>query len=773
MATDVYEKASNFIDLKINGRLFPSWILLNFKKYKLPPIVRKENEDPCNVRLTKKELHKYQQFISAYLDYKSPHKDILIYHGLGSGKTVTAINVYNMLYNYTPAWNVFILIKASLKNDPWLKDIEAWLSTDEKQERFNNIKFIHYDSPFADRDFIEAKKSTDNTKKMLYIIDEVHNFIKNVYNNINTKKGKRAHVIYDYILQDKKEDDSTRILLLSGTPAVNNPYELALIFNLMRPDTFPKTEAKFNELYITSGVYRTLNPERKNLFQRRIMGLVSYYIGATPDLFASRKLFYKNLVMDKYQQEVYQYYEDIEAKLENARRRAGGKSDNSVYRAYTRQACNFVFPAINDKINGEARPRPGKFRLTEREMELVDEGKNEKLKMEGELTLNVTQYIDAINNYLKSLISYWEKKNEDDIKKGNTLEKDIEIYKKTYKMKFSKFWDEHKNKSSLLSSMYSCSAKMTAIIFYLMRSPGSVLVYSNYVKMEGLEIFKIYLKFFGYSSYNDSTGKDYFRYGEYHGGIKDRDAREKTRKIFNDIANKDGKIIKIILISPAGSEGINLANVRQVHIMEPYWNEVRIQQLIGRAIRQCSHRDLPMNERSVEIYRYKVTRKNGKLTTDEEIEELAKGKENLISSFTQPVKEVAVDCELNKNINMMDNDYKCFKFDEPSLFEKHIGPAYKDDIYYDLKIDNGSNSNKSINKKVKVIKIKGVKKIGDEKYGPAENYWYNTETGVVYDYDLDFQVGKVYIDENKIPNKLDKDTYIIDYVIPIPLLRKN
>ena len=36
------------INLEQNGRIFPSWIMKNFKKYILPEIIRKEGEDPCN-----------------------------------------------------------------------------------------------------------------------------------------------------------------------------------------------------------------------------------------------------------------------------------------------------------------------------------------------------------------------------------------------------------------------------------------------------------------------------------------------------------------------------------------------------------------------------------------------------------------------------------------------------------------------------------------------------------------------------------------------------
>ena len=114
---------SNFINLEYNGKLFPSWILLNFKKYKLPEYIQKDGEDPCKMTKTKQELRLYQEFLSKFLDYKSPYREALVYHGLGSGKTVTAINIYNILYNFNPDWNVFILIKASLAEDRFCKSL--------------------------------------------------------------------------------------------------------------------------------------------------------------------------------------------------------------------------------------------------------------------------------------------------------------------------------------------------------------------------------------------------------------------------------------------------------------------------------------------------------------------------------------------------------------------------------------------------------------------------------------------------------------------------
>lgn len=765
------DSQQNYIDLKVNGRLFPIWIMHNFKKYKLPPI-KYDGDDPCKIKdkTQVKQLRDYQKFLTSYLDYRSPYKDILIYHGLGSGKTVTAINIYNILYNYTPAWNVFILIKASLKDDPWLKDLNNWLPKRDASDRMQNISFIHYDAPNADRAFLNAVKSADANKKNIYIVDEAHNFIKNVYSNIVSGIGKKAHTIYDYIITDKKENESSRVILLTGTPAVNNPYELALIFNLLRPDTFPKKETVFNNIYISrSGDLISLNPDTKNMFQRRIMGLVSYYIGSDPAMFASKNIRMKYLTMSKYQKEVYQHYAFIEEAAEKKRASTGGSQ--TLYKTYTRQASNFVFPVMGGEFSGENRPRPNKFNLSIQDAEIVSSGRMKKLlQTEEDIKKrkdNLELYVNAMNQYIKRTKEYFDKINQDDIRKGYTILDDINVFKKDYSMKFSKFWSEYDKKSKLLTELYNCSCKMTAIPFYIMRSKGPVIVFSNYVKMEGLEIFKIFLSYFGYSDYVENQNK--LSFVEFHGEI-DKLQRTKNLKLFNQKDNLDGSIIKIIMISPAGSEGINLRNVRQVHILDPYWNEVRLTQLMGRAIRMCSHEDLPLDERKVDIFRYHAIYPD-KETTDVEIMKLAKEKDMLIDSFLKTIREVAVDCELFKNHNMINESYECFKFDEKAIFDKYVGPAYKEDIEYDQRINNGLNNKNSIKKKIKVIKINAVIKENGDISSDVKPYWYNPDTGIVYDYDMDYPIGRI-LQDNGIPNKLDQDTYIIEDVIPIPTLSR-
>jgi SNF2 family DNA or RNA helicase len=745
----------------------------NFKKYVLPEVIRKEGEDPCNEAIEKGKLTTYQKFIGEYLNYRSSFRDILLYHGVGAGKTVSAINVYNILYNYTPKWNIFILIPAALHNDPWLKDLKMWLAKENSEDRMKNLIFIHYDSPIADRDFLDKVKRADSSKQSLFIIDEGHRFINNVYNNISSKNGKRAQVIYDYIQQEKKENPNVRVMLLSATPAVNNPFEFALIFNLLRPGTFPTSEAIFEQIFISSTNFQSLNENTKNMFQRRILGLVSYYIGATPDKFPSKTIHYKAITMEKYQESVYNHFEEIEEEREKLNRKLSrGRvgEEISTYNAYTRQASNFVFPHITDTINGEARPRPGKFKIKLEDAEKIDEGKDiSKIK---EMKLNdkeAAAYDAAIKSFVNGFTNYCKDFHNKDKQANYTLQDDIKTWRTKYNSSFSTFLEKENKKSKLFDLLNTCSPKFITCIFNILKSNSPVLVYSNYVLMEGLQILKIYLGFFGFIDYHSENSEKYdgFRYIEYHGAIN-REIREENKKIYNDKENINGKNVKIIMISPAGAEGITLHNTRQVHILEPFWNEARIEQIMGRAVRMCVHKDLPMADRKVDVFRYRMIRKGGKETADEKMERISRKKNNLLISFIEAVKEAAVDCELFKAHNMMGSKYKCFQFNEESLLEKPIGPAFNDNLEYDQKIDNGLNAKESSRMKIKVRKVKAVKKVEDNLYSEPAVYWFYEPSGMIYDFDLYFPIGKVDKDANGNSIKLDNETYVIGDVIDIP-----
>ena len=75
------------------------------------------------------------------------------------------------------------------------------------------------------------------------------------------------------------------------------------------------------------------------------------------------------------------------------------------------------------------------------------------------------------------------------------------------------------------------------------------------------------------------------RYTFITGSEKVEERKSKFKKLIMMIDNIYGEYIQIMIISGAGAEGISLTCVRQVHILEPYWNYVRVDQVFGRAIR--------------------------------------------------------------------------------------------------------------------------------------------------------------------------------------------
>ena len=190
--------------------------------------------------------------------------------------------------------------------------------------------------------------------------------------------------------------------------------------------------------------------------------------------------------------------------------------------------------------------------------------------------------------------------------------------------------------------MYECSPKMTAVIFLCYMSNGKSMIYTNYVVMEGIDILKIYLRLAGFNDY--TLSKPYMGYCEYHGRIDPAD-RIQMKNMYNSAENVRGEKCKIIMISPSGTEGIQLLDIVQEHILEPYFTEVRIQQVIGRGIRQCSHKRIPVDERIVSVYRYKVVKPEKidaddrmRISTDQYIEDLAKSKMSLMESFLTVIK---------------------------------------------------------------------------------------------------------------------------------------
>jgi hypothetical protein len=115
-----------------------------------------------------------------------------------------------------------------------------------------------------------------------------------------------------------------------------------------------------------------------------------------------------------------------------------------------------------------------------------------------------------------------------------------------------------------------------------------------------------------------------------------------------NIIDVSGEIIKVVLISQAGSEGLDFKGIRQVHILEPWYNVNRQEQIIGRAVRNFSHKDLPFSKRNVQIFLYGTILDNVKEeSADLYIYRISEIKAIKIGKVSRLLKQTAVDCIIN------------------------------------------------------------------------------------------------------------------------------
>ncbi len=141
--------------------------------------------------------------------------------------------------------------------------------------------------------------------------------------------------------------------------------------------------------------------------------------------------------------------------------------------------------------------------------------------------------------------------------------------------------------------------------------------------------------------------------------------------VFNSSDNKEGKFIKFILGSRVMNEGISMKSVGEVHVLDVYFNLGRVDQVVGRAIRWCSHKKVA-NENNifpyVSVYKYVVTLSTDKqldtpenLSSEEDLYRKAEQKYILIKKIERAMKERSFDCPLNMHGNIFNEEIKKFE----------------------------------------------------------------------------------------------------------------
>ena len=302
------------------------------------------------------------------------------------------------------------------------------------------------------------------------------------------------------------------------------------------------------------------------------------------------------------------------------------------------------------------------------------------------------------------------------------------------------------------------SSKLTKMIRNINQSKGSNLVYSQFKTIEGLGVLGVALKANDFAEiriegsdanpyFSDETIESFKERPEQKRfilftGEGTRERRSLILNIFNgnvnklpsqiqehvaqfqENGNKFGDICWVIGITGAGAEGISLKCCRSVHVMESYWNNVRLEQVKGRAVRICSHKDLPLADREVDIYTYctvfsqhqlkgsdpsegaivdkMVKQRDEGKTSDEILYEISTKKDAINNGFLTIMKETAVDCRLN----ILENkDVACMNLPAGSIDTVLFDP----DLQFDIE-NTGIQMKRQERPREKEVQVKGAPK---------------------------------------------------------------
>lgn len=178
---------------------------------------------------------------------------------------------------------------------------------------------------------------------------------------------------------------------------------------------------------------------------------------------------------------------------------------------------------------------------------------------------------------------------------------------------------------SNVASGHEISPKIKQIYEVMMKGPFPVIVYSNFLK-NGIYLIARLL---------EKTNIEY----------KVISGNTTSDRIVSIVNNYNNDRYQVLLISSAGSESLDLKKTRQIHIMEPHWNEAKIVQIIGRAVRFKSHSDLPENERNVVIYRWisVFPKKIMNLSADQHLMQLSEKKQLISEKFNKLIEDVSIE----------------------------------------------------------------------------------------------------------------------------------
>lgn len=638
--------------------------------------------------------------------------------------------LFNMLRGFIKTWTMTVNVKTTNQVNS-ASILEAF-----DKENFRSFDYVEYSgnkltitrNPFG---FVNTKKrgvvkGTVRAKK-----EGGGNSLLDFFKGPRTTKKRRSSIKDDIVKGGSGEFEKYNGVKLDQTGNLSDHDFQERILHILSKNglevtrgsieihknkALPDESKVFLDTFVNSD---SVEAKNMDLFQRRILGLTSYFRSAQEKLLPTLEKTVENDIfhviraeMSGHQFSEYQRIRKSEAEQEKRNRKKKKKAgpDNedlfsisSTYRIFSRSACNFVFPP------GMARPMP-----TIKD-DQVDE--NDINATPIELQQQEDEYME-----------------EQDVEENKGKASEVLDYQKQIKAALEALQydaDAPREKEYLIKSelgMYS--PKFVKVLENLQaeENQGLHLIYSQFRTIEGIGILKLILEANGFAEFKIKRSGDQWTIEEseadsgkprfvLYTGTEGPEEKEIVRNIYNsswdfvppNIAaklrernenNNMGKVIKIFMITSSGAEGINLRNTRYVHIIEPYWHMVRIEQVIGRARRICSHQDLPEELRTVKVFLYltvltqeqKTSEDNIELTnrdvsrldnqtpvtTDESLLETASMKDKVNRQILKAVKQSAMDCSLYASKNK-DEPLVCYDYGVVQSNQFGSVPSFEND----------------------------------------------------------------------------------------------
>lgn len=663
----------------------------------------------CNADI---ELAPHQMFVRNFLSFHTPYNGLLLYHGLGSGKTCSAISVAEEMRNYLKQMGTTqrILVIASpnvqdnfklqlfderklqLVDGLWninsctgnkflseinptnMKGIPRDKIVSQIKQIINRsyfflgyIEFANYinkksevDSELSEEEksILMKKKLTKVFKNRLIIIDEVHNI-----RMTDDESGKK---VASELMKLVKNVKHMRLLFLSATPMYNSYKEIIWLLNILNSND-RRSEISSKDVFNSDGTFKTNSDGEeigKELLMRKATGYVSFVRGENPYTYPFR------IWPSEFEQKnAIEQYPTIQM---NGTEIIGRIEHLSLYFCKIGPEQQKGYDYIISRIKKEEMKESVKNTMDD---DMDDFGPTQGGKTSLGYAI-LQRPLEALN------IVYPDER----LDKGDIFDPKYLVGKEGLSriLKFSEnkapiFRGDFEYRTEAYGDIFSpdkignYSGKIENICKSVKNSDGVILVYSQYID-GGLVPIALALESMGlrragrnkslfkhpqseeidsltYKTKSEMNPGEIFSRASYVMITGDKafspDNVEDLRMSTN-LDNRDGVKVKVILISQAGAEGLDFKFIRQVHVLEPWYNMNRIEQIIGRAIRTCSHKDLPFLLRNVQVFLYgSLMSRPNEEAADLYVYRLAELKSVQIGMVSRSLKEIAVDCNLN------------------------------------------------------------------------------------------------------------------------------